>query len=77
MPKFCKNIPHLPIIQGALPLKTKVQSDTPLSLASNFSSLSKFNKMFLSLTLQHTSPLDFMANLNNAATFQLTQNLAI
>ncbi|MFD1804856.1 hypothetical protein ACFSAV_00440 [Pasteurella oralis] len=56
MPKFCKNIPHLPIIQGALPLKTKVQSDTPLSLASNFSSLSKFNKMFQPLGL---AKLDF------------------
>lgn len=61
---------------GALPLKEKIQPDTALYLGSSFSSPSKFNKMFQQLTEQHLpSPLDFMANLNNAATFQLAQTL--
>lgn len=61
---------------GALPLKSQIAPNTPIYLGSSFSSPSKFNKMFQQLN-QHDlpSPLDFMANLNNAATFQLAQAL--
>lgn len=61
---------------GALPLKAHITPNTPIYLASRFSSPSKFNKMFQQLN-EHDlpSPLDFMANLNNAATFQLAQTL--
>lgn len=63
---------------GALPLKNHIQRDTALYLGSSFSSPSKFHKMFQQLT-EHDlpSPLDFMANLNNAATFQLAKTLGI
>lgn len=61
---------------GALPLKAQIQSNTGIYLASSFSSPSKFNRIFEQLTQQNLpSPLDFMANLNNAVTFQLAQTL--
>lgn len=59
---------------GALPLRDKITPDTPIFLGSPFASPSKFNKMFSQLTEQDLpSPLDFMANLNNSATFLLAQ----
>ena len=62
---------------GALPLKEHIQPDTAIYLASSFASPSKFNKMFWQVNDQQCpSPLDFMANLNNAATFHLAQQLA-
>ena len=61
---------------GALPLKDKLNNESSIYLGSSFSSPSKFNKMFHGL-MEHNlpSPLDFMANLNNSATFQLAQTL--
>lgn len=59
---------------GALPLREQITPDTPIFLGSPFASPSKFNNMFTQLTEQDLpSPLDFMANLNNAATFLLAQ----
>lgn len=59
---------------GALPLREQMTPDTPIFLGSPFASPSKFNNMFTQLTEQDLpSPLDFMANLNNAATFLLAQ----
>lgn len=59
---------------GALPLRTQITPDTPIFLGSPFASPSKFNKMFTQLNEQDLpSPLDFMANLNNAALFLLAQ----
>lgn len=59
---------------GASPLREKITVDTPIFLGSPFASPSKFNKMFEQLNEQDLpSPLDFMANLNNAATFLLAQ----
>lgn len=61
---------------GALPLQPHISPNTSIYLASPFGSPSKFNKMFQQLNQQDLpSPLDFMANLNNAATFQLAQTL--
>lgn len=61
---------------GALPLKDKIKHNTAIYLGSSFSSPSKFNKMFHNLQSENIpSPLDFMANLNNAATFHLSQSL--
>ena len=61
---------------GALPLKPYIDENTGIYLGSLFNSPSKFNKMFHQLMEQNLpSPLDFMANINNAATFQLTQTL--
>lgn len=61
---------------GALPLKPYLQDNTAIYLGSPFNSPSKFDKMFRQLTEQNLpSPLDFMANINNAATFQLAQSL--
>lgn len=61
---------------GALPLKSRIAPNTPIYLGSSFASPSKFNKMFSQLTGQDLpSPLDFMANLSNAAVFQLAQAL--
>ncbi|WP_207761356.1 hypothetical protein [Conservatibacter flavescens] len=60
---------------GALPLKAQIPAQTSLYIASPFSSPSKFNKMFGQLMNDNLpSPLDFMANLNNAATFQIAQH---
>ena len=61
---------------GAIPLKSYIGEKTGVYLGSLFNSPSKFNKMFHQLMEQNLpSPLDFMANINNAATFQLTQTL--
>ncbi|OOS03499.1 hypothetical protein B0188_06550 [[Haemophilus] felis] len=61
---------------GALPLQSALMPNSPIYLGGKFSSPSKFNKMFAQLNEQDLpSPLDFMANLNNSATFQLTQAL--
>lgn len=59
---------------GALPLREQITPNTPIFLGSPFASPSKFNKMFSQLNEQDLpSPLDFMANLNNAALFLLAQ----
>ncbi|MDG6894475.1 hypothetical protein [Volucribacter amazonae] len=59
---------------AALPLKQDISVETNIYLASPFNSPTKFNKMFVPLMEQNIpSPLDFMANLNNATTFQLSQ----
>ena len=61
---------------GAIPLKPYINENTGIYLGSLFNSPSKFDKMFHQLMEQNLpSPLDFMANINNAATFQLTQIL--
>lgn len=61
---------------GAIPLKPYINEKTGIYLGSFFNSPSKFDKMFHQLMEQNLpSPLDFMANINNAATFQLTQTL--
>ena len=61
---------------GAIPLKPDINENTGIYLGSFFNSPSKFDKMFHQLMEQNLpSPLDFMANINNAATFQLTQTL--
>ena len=62
---------------GAIPLKSYIDENTGIYLGSLFNSPSKFNKMFHQLLMEQNlpSPLDFMANINNAATFQLTQTL--
>ena len=63
---------------GALPLKPYLTEKSGIYLGSPFNSPSKFDKMFRQLTTQNLpSPLDFMANINNAATFQLAQTLQI
>ena len=63
---------------GALPLKPYLTEKSGIYLGSPFNSPSKFDKMFRQLTAQNLpSPLDFMANINNAATFQLAQTLQI
>ncbi|STO92958.1 Uncharacterised protein [Haemophilus pittmaniae] len=64
------------ILLGALPLADKLQGQTAIFCGSPFNSPRKFDKIFENL-MQHNlpSPLDFMANLNNAATFQLAQAL--
>lgn len=61
---------------GAIPLKPYINENTGIYLGSFFNSPSKFDKMFHQLMEQNLpSPLDFMANINNAVTFQLTQTL--
>ena len=61
---------------GAIPLKPYINENTGIYLGSFFNSPSKFDKMFHQLMEQNLpSPLDFMANINNAATFQLTQTV--
>ena len=63
---------------GALPLKPYLTEKSGIYLGSPFNSPGKFDKMFRQLTAQNlSSPLDFMANINNAATFQLAQTLQI
>ena len=63
---------------GALPLKAYLAEKSGIYLGSPFNSPSKFDKMFHQLTAQNLpSPLDFMANINNAASFQLAQTLQI
>ncbi|OOF36766.1 hypothetical protein [Rodentibacter heidelbergensis] len=59
---------------GALPLKNHIHTHCGIYLGSPFNSPSKFDKMFHQLNQYNMpSPLDFMANINNAATFQLAQ----
>ena len=61
---------------GAIPLTPYIDGKTGVYLGSLFNSPSKFDKMFHQLMEQNLpSPLDFMANINNASTFQLTQIL--
>ena len=61
---------------GAIPLNPYIDENTGIYLGSLFNSPSKFDKMFHQLMEQNLpSPLDFMANINNEATFQLTQTL--
>ena len=61
---------------GAIPLKPYINENTGIYLGSFFNSPSKIDKMFHQLMEQNLpSPLDFMANINNAAIFQLTQTL--
>ena len=61
---------------GAIPLKSYIDKNTGIYLGSLFNSPSKFDKMFHQLMTQNLPcPLDFMANINNSATFQLTQTL--
>ena len=61
---------------GTIPLNPYIDENTGIYLGSLFNSPSKFDKMFHQLIEQNLpSPLDFMANINNAATFQLTQTL--
>ena len=61
---------------GAIPLKPYINENTGIYLGSFFNSPSKFDKMFHQLMEQNLpSPLDFMANINNSATFQLSQTL--
>ncbi|MBF1215938.1 hypothetical protein [uncultured Haemophilus sp.] len=61
---------------GTIPLNPYIDENTGIYLGSLFNSPSKFDKMFHQLMEQNLpSPLDFMANINNAATFQLTQTL--
>lgn len=63
---------------GALPLKDHLSKESNIYLGANFNSPSKFSKMFKNLQEHHLpSPLDFMANINNAATFHLAQVLGI
>lgn len=61
---------------GAIPLKPYINENTGIYLGSLFNSPSKFDKMFHQLMKQNLpSPLDFMANINNVAAFQLAQTL--
>lgn len=61
---------------GALSLREHLTAESCLYLGSSFNSPSKFFKIFNSLVQDDLpGPLDFMANINNAATFQITQNL--
>lgn len=61
---------------GAIPLKPYIDEKTGVYLGSLFNSPSKFDKMFHQLMKQNLpSPLDFMANINNVAAFQLAQTL--
>ncbi|WGE91014.1 hypothetical protein [Actinobacillus genomosp. 1] len=61
---------------GALNLREFVNGESAVYLGSNFNSPSKFYKMFNNLLQEHLpSPLDFMANINNAAVFQIVQSL--
>lgn len=61
---------------GALSLREHLTAESCLYLGSSFNSPSKFFKMFNNLAQDDVpSPLDFMANINNAATFQITQSL--
>ena len=61
---------------GAIPLKPYIDENTGIYLGSLFNSPNKFDKMFHQLMEQNLpSPLDFMANINNAATFPTDSNL--
>ena len=56
---------------GALPLCQGLPENPAIYLASPFSSPSRMAAMQQKLAACQPSPLDFMANLHNAATFQL------
>ncbi|OOF70739.1 hypothetical protein [Rodentibacter caecimuris] len=61
---------------GALPLRGYLNEESAIYLGSSFNSPTKFWKLFNNLMLRGMpSPLDFMANISNAATFQLAQSL--
>ena len=60
---------------GALPLCQGLPEKPAIYLASPFSSPSRMAAMQQKLAASQPSPLDFMANLHNAATFQLAQIL--
>ena len=60
---------------GALPLCQGLPENPAIYLASPFSSPSRMAAMQQKLAASQPSPLDFMANLHNAATFQLAQIL--
>ena len=60
---------------GALPLCQGLPENPAIYLASPFSSPSRMAAMQQKLAACQPSPLDFMANLHNAATFQLAQIL--
>ena len=60
---------------GALPLCQGLPEEPAIYLASPFSSPSRMAAMQQKLAASQPSPLDFMANLHNAATFQLAQIL--
>ena len=60
---------------GALPLCQGLSENPAVYLASPFSSPSRMVSMRQKLAAGQPSPLDFMANLHNAATFQLAQIL--
>ncbi|WP_150538296.1 beta-ketoacyl synthase chain length factor [Actinobacillus vicugnae] len=63
---------------GALQFREYLHAGSAIYLASSFNSPTKFQKMFENLTEQQLpSPLDFMANINNAAVFQIAQTLNI
>lgn len=64
------------VLLAALPLKAEIKPNCGIYLGSPFNSPSKFDRIFHRLNEQNVpSPLDFMANINNAATFQLAQIL--
>ena len=60
---------------GALPLCQELPENPAIYLASPFSSPSRMAAMQQKLAACQPSPFDFMANLHNAATFQLAQIL--
>lgn len=63
---------------GALPLRPLLPPDTAVFLASPFSSPGKIVRLRHKLDQEHQpSPLDFTANLHNAATFHLAQSLGL
>lgn len=63
---------------GVLELDVAISPDTPIYLGSHFNSPSKFRKLFEQLMEQDLpSPLDFMANINNAATFAIANHFQI
>ncbi|MDO4693582.1 MAG: hypothetical protein Q4A62_03010 [Eikenella sp.] len=64
------------VLLGALPLQNGLPPDTAVHLASPFSSPGKIIRLREKLYRENLpSPLDFMANLHNAATFHLMQAL--
>lgn len=64
------------VLLGALPLQDGLPPDTAVYLASPFSSPGKIIRLREKLHRENLpSPLDFMANLHNAATFHLMQAL--
>ncbi|WP_293731006.1 hypothetical protein [uncultured Actinobacillus sp.] len=61
---------------SALSLREHLTQESRFYLGASFNSPSKFFKMFNNLMQENIpSPLDFMANINNAATFQIAQSL--